>query len=66
MGRGEDVERIVDETEKRFGRLDVLVNNAGITRDGLLVRMKDEDWDEVMERQPARRLPDDARGRRGS
>lgn len=39
------IERVMAE----FGRLDVLVNNAGITRDGLLVRMKDEDWDRVMD-----------------
>ncbi len=49
VARREDCERMVEETRKRFGRLDVLVNNAGITRDGLLVRMKDEDWDQVME-----------------
>lgn len=47
--RREDCDRLVDTTKQRFGRLDVLVNNAGITRDGLLVRMKDEDWDQVME-----------------
>ncbi len=45
----EDAERLSDSTRQRFGRIDVLVNNAGITRDGLLVRMKDEDWDRVME-----------------
>ena len=45
----EDCDRLVDATKQRFGRLDVLVNNAGITRDGLLVRMKDDDWDRVME-----------------
>ena len=45
----EDAERLTDTARQRFGRIDVLVNNAGITRDGLLVRMKDEDWDRVME-----------------
>ena len=48
MGRGEDVQRVVTETHERFSRIDLLVNNAGITRDGLLVRMKDADWDEVL------------------
>jgi 3-oxoacyl-[acyl-carrier protein] reductase len=33
---------------EKFGRVDILVNNAGITRDGLLMRMKDEDWDAVL------------------
>lgn len=37
--------QILDET----GRIDVLVNNAGITRDGLLVRMKEKDWDDVLD-----------------
>ena len=48
LGRGEDVQRMVAETQERFGRIDLLVNNAGITRDGLLIRMKDADWDEVL------------------
>ena len=39
MGRSEDVQRIVAEADKRFDRLDLLVNNAGITKDGLLVRI---------------------------
>ena len=43
-----DVERLFDEADKAFGRVDILVNNAGITRDGLLMRMKEEDWDAVM------------------
>ena len=48
MSRGEDVQRMVAEVDKQFDRLDLLVNNAGITKDGLLVRMKDADWDEVL------------------
>ncbi len=39
---------LVDGAVAEFGALDVLVNNAGITRDGLLVRMSDEDWDAVI------------------
>jgi 3-oxoacyl-[acyl-carrier protein] reductase len=48
-GKREDADRLVEATRERFGRIDVLVNNAGITRDQLLVRMKDDDWDQVME-----------------
>jgi 3-oxoacyl-[acyl-carrier protein] reductase len=38
----------IDECVKAFDRLDILVNNAGITRDNLLLRMKEEEWDEVI------------------
>jgi len=48
VANAEDVKRLVAETQERFGRVDVLVNNAGITRDALLVRMKDQDWEEVL------------------
>jgi len=43
-----EVERMIDAAMEAFGRVDILVNNAGITRDGLLMRMKDEDWDAVL------------------
>lgn len=41
-------EALVKEVKERFGSIDLLVNNAGITRDGLLVRMKEEQFDEVI------------------
>jgi 3-oxoacyl-[acyl-carrier protein] reductase len=47
--RREDADRLVETARSEFGRLDVVVNNAGITRDTLLVRMKDDDWDQVMD-----------------
>jgi len=48
IGRAEDADRVVAACLDRFGRIDILVNNAGTTRDGLIVRMKDEDWDQVL------------------
>jgi len=45
----EDVKNLVKESSKHFSSLDILVNNAGITKDGLLIRMKDEDWDKVID-----------------
>ena len=39
---------MVDQVVQEFGKIDILVNNAGITRDGLLMRMKEEDWDAVL------------------
>lgn len=47
--RREDADRLVEATRDRFSRVDILVNNAGITRDQLLVRMKDDDWDQVID-----------------
>jgi 3-oxoacyl-[acyl-carrier protein] reductase len=40
---------VVTEASEKLGGLEVLINNAGITKDGLVVRMKDEDWDAVLE-----------------
>ncbi len=45
----EKVDEMVDKTLDKFSRVDILINNAGITRDGLLLRMSDEDWDEVLD-----------------
>lgn len=45
----DQIKSILAETRKKFGEIMILVNNAGITRDNLLVRMKDEEWDEIME-----------------
>jgi 3-oxoacyl-[acyl-carrier protein] reductase len=45
----ESVVQMVNDVVKEFGRIDVLVNNAGITRDQLLMRMKKEDWDTVLQ-----------------
>jgi 3-oxoacyl-[acyl-carrier protein] reductase len=44
-----DVERIRDAAIAEFGRIDILVNNAGLTRDNILFRLKDEDWDAVLD-----------------
>lgn len=49
VANAEEVAAMVEETHKEFGHIDILVNNAGITRDGLLMRMKDEDWDNVVD-----------------
>jgi len=46
--RLDQAERVVEEVLKTHGRIDHLVNNAGITRDNLLMRLKEEDWDAVL------------------
>ncbi|KSU62483.1 beta-ketoacyl-ACP reductase [[Bacillus] enclensis] len=45
---GESVQTMVKETISQFGSLDILVNNAGITKDNLLMRMKESEWDDVI------------------
>lgn len=42
------VTTLIGDVEKAFGGIDILVNNAGVTRDNLVMRLKDEDWDDVM------------------
>jgi 3-oxoacyl-[acyl-carrier protein] reductase len=44
-----DVNRVVEAVEAKFGKIHVLVNNAGVTRDGLMLRMEDDAWDEVID-----------------
>src|SRR5690242_8243577 len=44
----EEVDKLVPQAEAALGGIDILVNNAGITRDNLFMRMKDEEWDEVL------------------
>lgn len=45
----EEVEKLIKTTLDTFGKIDILINNAGITRDGLLMRMKEADWDAVLD-----------------
>lgn len=48
ISKSDDVKRLFDEAVKKFSKIEILVNNAGITRDNLLIRMKDEEWDAVL------------------
>ena len=49
VGDAAAVAALVEDVEKAFGAVDILVNNAGITRDNLLLRLKDDDWDAVLD-----------------
>jgi len=49
VSNSNDAARLFSEAVAAYGKVDILVNNAGITRDGLIMRMKDEDWDSVMD-----------------
>jgi len=49
LSSAEDVEKLIPAAEAAMGGLDILVNNAGITKDGLAMRMKDEDWQAVID-----------------
>jgi 3-oxoacyl-[acyl-carrier protein] reductase len=49
VSKTEDVQRVVEEVEAKFQRIHILVNNAGITRDGLVLRMDDSAWQDVID-----------------
>lgn len=49
VSQASDVDRLVQTTIEHYGKIDILVNNAGITRDTLLLRMKEADWDAVLD-----------------
>lgn len=49
VSKSDEVNNMIEEVVKEFGQIDILVNNAGITRDGLLMRMKEEDFDSVID-----------------
>ncbi|WP_339224793.1 3-oxoacyl-[acyl-carrier-protein] reductase [Paenibacillus sp. FSL H8-0332] len=49
VGRSSDAENLVKEVIQAWGKIDILVNNAGITRDNLIMRMKEEEFDQVIE-----------------
>ena len=48
LGNAEQVDQLVPRAVKALGKLDILVNNAGVTRDNLAMRMKDEEWEQVI------------------
>ena len=49
VGQTEAAANMVNEVKTVFGRIDFLVNNAGVTRDNLILRMKESDWDDVID-----------------
>jgi 3-oxoacyl-[acyl-carrier protein] reductase len=48
MSKGDQIAAMIADAEKQLGSIDILVNNAGITRDNLFMRMKDDEWDQVI------------------
>jgi 3-oxoacyl-[acyl-carrier protein] reductase len=49
VANSEEVEKVFEEIRREFNRIDILINNAGITKDGILMRMKEEAWDSVLD-----------------
>ena len=55
------IESVLGNIRAEFGEVDILVNNAGITRDNLLMRMKDDEWNDIIETNMTRALTDEQR-----
>lgn len=49
VGNFKEVQNLVEKTQEKFGKIDILINNAGVTRDNLLLRMDEEQWDTVIQ-----------------
>lgn len=49
VAKAADIDRLFEKTVERFGRVDIVVNNAGITRDSVMIRMAEKDWDMVLD-----------------
>jgi len=49
VAKAADIDRLFEKTVERFGRVDIVVNNAGITRDSIMIRMAEKDWDMVLD-----------------
>lgn len=49
ISKSEEVEKLIASAKEKFGTIDIMVNNAGITKDGLILRMKEEDFDSVID-----------------
>jgi 3-oxoacyl-[acyl-carrier protein] reductase len=48
ISQADPVQQMVEDVQKQWGHIDIMVNNAGVTRDGLIIRMSEQDWDDVM------------------
>ncbi|WP_026889059.1 3-oxoacyl-[acyl-carrier-protein] reductase [Clostridium beijerinckii] len=49
ISKSEEVDNLINSAKEKFGTIDIMVNNAGITKDGLIIRMKEEDFDSVID-----------------
>lgn len=49
LDNNEGIEKLLNESAEKLGGIDILINNAGLTKDGLAMRMKDEDWEQVID-----------------